>query len=168
MLVLDSEGLTRWAARKQRDAIQAMRDAAYADGMARAKAPLEKDAGRDTSNAEAQKGIPLHSQEIIKRLIKINPQLWFEPAKANSKLIGVYLLDPNAEGGRRHIMGMESGISPEFSVRHKNPDGTFKNETRGWRTVLGRLIRGKYISKARAEALFGPPNRDSRYWQLFT
>src|SRR5205823_348001 len=91
----------------------------------------------------------------------------------------------------RHICGMESGIMPEFSVLHKTktrlPDQelfgaktatrevawkdveTFASETRGWRTVLIRLLHAGLINRLQIERYFGwQPSHESAKWHART
>ena len=94
------------------------------------------------------------------------------------------------EKKRKHVCGMESGIMPECSVLHKtkikvgNPDilghgdkmipreamkwmevETFYAETRGWRTVLLRLMKADLITRWHVEQYFGwSPSLDSKKW----
>src|SRR5262249_19684755 len=105
----------------------------------------------------------------------------------------------NAAGGwdkrKVHLFGMESGIMPEFSVLHKttkhvpNPEligatggkqipremvkwqevPTFSAETRGWRTVLIRLLKAQLINRSDVEKHFGwSPSQDSEKWHRQT
>jgi hypothetical protein len=95
-----------------------------------------------------------------------------------------------------HLFGMESGILPEFSVLHQttkrvpNPeliaamgdkkpfprDGvkwvdvpTFEGETRGWRTVLIRLLHLELITRGQVDEHFGwTPSRPSERWAALT
>lgn len=93
-----------------------------------------------------------------------------------------------------HLFGMESGILPEFSVLHQtvkrvpNPElvagggkqidrdavkwkevPTFLGETRGWRTVLVRLLHLELITRSQVEEHFGwTPSRDSQRWAEMT
>lgn len=127
------------------------------------------DGGRTTTDWDAQVGIPLVGPRIISRLRKLNSNLWFEVAEADSNKMGVYIMRPDMKGGRekQFITGMERELSPEFSVRVTDEQGKFKGEIRGWRTVLMKLIRAGHISEAGAYRLFGPPNRDSENWARF-
>ena len=91
----------------------------------------------------------------------------------------------------KHICGMESGVMPEFSVLHKgkkkvpNKDllgtvkpvdavewvevDTFTGETRGWRTVLVRLLHAGLITRHDINEHFGwMPSRDSEKWYTQT
>jgi hypothetical protein len=78
---------------------------------------------------------------------------------------------------------MERKLSPEFSVRHSkvehvpDPDvsghwqkvQTFVDETRGWRTVLARLLHAKLITEPQINRYFGSfMTRDSKNWQSLT
>lgn len=90
-----------------------------------------------------------------------------------------------------HICGMESGINPEFSILHKtkkkipNPDliglktptrevdwlevETVAGETRGWRTLLVRLLHSGLINSADVDKHFGwTPTYQSEKWQKQT
>lgn len=90
-----------------------------------------------------------------------------------------------------HVCGMEAGINPEFSILHKatkkmpNPDlignqkptrevdwvevETVTGETRGWRTVLVRLLHNGFITEGDVEKHFGwNPSRPSAKWQAQT
>jgi hypothetical protein len=87
----------------------------------------------------------------------------------------------------RHICGMEPGILPEFSIIHKKkikvPDKdllgsteptrevkwkeiwTVDHETRGWRTVIIRLLHAGLITDYDVTTHFGAaPSKDSRKW----
>jgi hypothetical protein len=89
--------------------------------------------------------------------------------------MGIYLLDPLADEGKRFLCGMERERKmPEFSVRQvldkdvaTGQKDRFR-EIRGWRSVLSKLIRCRAVSKDKAEVMFGPPNRDSELWQRRT
>lgn len=141
-------------------------------------------------------GRPLTSAEVQRRLHLCNPRLIFERAIRHPELTGVYIDrdERNAAGGwtkrKVHLFGMESGIMPEFSVRHQtvkrvpNPDvvagggrelareavkwmevPTFYAETRGWRTVLIRCLHLKLITRADVGKHFGwRPSQDSARW----
>lgn len=156
---------------KQRDKTKTL----TADGLSKQKALTAPDGKRDTTSYEAQAGLELDPYLIMCRLRKLNQSLFFEPSKHDPKKIGIYLLDPLAEEGKRFLCGMERERKmPEFSVRQVVPfdlatgqKDRFK-ETRGWRSVLSKLIRCGVISKTKAEIVFGPPNRDSELWQLRT
>ena len=158
---------------------------------------VESDAGRDVTSIEAQMGRPMTAEAIMSKLKRICPRLYFEVAKADPSKIGVYLQVPegrvyvNPQGevmNLIHLCGMESGISPEFSIIHKgkkripNPElignkeptrevkwlevDTVVGETRGWRTVLLRLMNHRLITEADVALHFGwTPTHQSEKWQ---
>jgi len=196
MLLLDTPAQERWAASGVQERTKASRQAALAQEILSNSVTVEDDAGHDTSSLLAQMGRPLASAEVQRRLHLCNPGLVFIRAPLHPELTGVYIEKDEklASGGfakrRIHICGMESGIMPEFSVRHvtkkrvPNPEvieaggknlardavkwleiPTFYAETRGWRTVLLRLLHAKLINRFHVEQHFGwTPSRDSKNW----
>lgn len=126
-----------------------------------------RDAARPMNNWDAQVGIPLRSHQIIKRLRKLNPSLWFELSRADHNKTGIYIPNP-VDGSLQYIVGMETEVNPEFTVTINDDNGNFQRMIPGWRRVLMRLIRAGFISESGANALFGPPNRDSERWATFT
>lgn len=101
---------------------------------------------------------------------------------------GVVYVNPRGEVlNLKHICGMESGIMPEFTVIHKTKTKvanaelfgkkeavseapwktveTYLDQTRGWRTVLVRLLHGGFINRGDVEKHFGwTPSRESQRW----
>lgn len=130
-----------------------------------------------TTDATAQLGRPLTRRVLIERLSKLNPNLVFEQSRANPAIGAVYFrdgvsnmedLDHNCRG-RRHIVGMEWGISPEFTTRKIENDQfgkpQMKGQVRGWRTVLARLIKERLISIPDCERVFSiARGRESQRW----
>ena len=169
--VFDSELQSRHAQRREREAAVARSRSAFASAEARRRAAVSPDGGRDFTDPEQQTGLPLHSDIIMRRLMKLNPNLWFEVSHASQKQYGIYLLNPATEGGRQFICGMPRGMVREFTTGSTDAEtGELLGATvvPGWRTVLARLIRGRYISQPKAVALFGPPTKDSEKWQVLT
>lgn len=165
----------------QRDAQkeQAFRDDAY----------VATDGARPRNVREAGVGRPLGGMEVQRRLLQLNPALIFEPSSYPGRIcIKHWILDPVLGKTLQYVCAMERGLMPEFSILNyveeeyfdartrATPEGTGlikkrlkideKNpETRGWRTVLVRLIKERLISREGAERLFGLPSHDSRNWQ---
>ena len=134
------------------------------------------DAGYDTGDPLQQVGRPLERAELQRRLLRCNRNLHFEISLQDPTKSGIYLLKPD---GKQFICGFESGVSPEFSVRHfekeRVPDPQspgewrfvrkFVRETRGWRTVLLRLLRMRVVTLPAIEANFAPQQgRQSYNW----
>lgn len=147
------------------------------------------DGDRPTTVFEAQLGRPLTRLQIEQRLKKCNPNLFVEISKADPKKAGVYRVAsiPDELGvvrsQKQFLTGMESGFSPEFSVRHieyeevPNPScpgemtkrPKFKGETRGWRTVLLALVRSKNLSIGAASREFElNKGQESKNWHILS
>jgi hypothetical protein len=127
-----------------------------------------QDGKRTMADWEAQVGIPLQGERLIGRLKKLNSQLYFERSKSDPSRYGCYLRNSERERGLEYIIGFEADLNPEFTVIVQDDHGKFKKFIPGWRRVLMRLIRAKLISEPQANKVFGPPNRDSERWALFT
>lgn len=194
MLGVDEKIQRRWAKAQVREKTREEAQRALAHEILSSTITVEDDAGRDTTDLLAQMGRPMHSMEVQRRLKLCNSNLIFVRSPAYPELTGVYIEkdERTAAGGwakrRIHVCGMESGMMPEFSVRHKikkrvaNPDllgsmaptrdidwkvvDTFGQETRGWRTVLLRLLHAELIDRCSVERNFGwLPSQASKRWQ---
>lgn len=130
---------------------------------------------------EAQVGKAMKSDEVEKRLGKLNANLIFEVSKADSGKVGVYLLDRMLPEGRRFLVGMERGWCPEWTqtkyemekrMTVSNPIPKYEwfkkyvSEKRGWRKVLASLIRSKVVTRAGCDRLFGIA-RNSKRWKEY-
>lgn len=135
-----------------------------ADRESRKQQAVKQDNGRDVTDKEQQQGIPLKGWLIAARLFKMNRNLYFELSKADPSILGIYHLDPSADEGRRHICGMAVEDNPEFEVAVTDATGECVRTIRGWRTVLSKLVRGRFITEAKTFSMFGPPSRDSENW----
>lgn len=124
-----------------------------------------KDGARSMTDWQAQVGITLKAHQIERRLRKLNPSLWFQRSNSDPTKTGVYYR--GKDGKLQFICGMESDINPEFTVTVNDDQGQFKKMIPGWRRVLMRLIRAKFITEPGANVQFGPPNRDSERWMRF-
>lgn len=193
MLVLDTSQQQNWREAAKAEANAAFRREALVSDIRSNTITVESDAGRDVSCLLAQMGRPLASSEVQRRLHLCNPNLIFRRSINHPELTGIYIekSERTPSGGwtkrKVHLCGMESGIMPEFSVLHKtkkrvaNPDllgntdykreidwlyvDTVEGETRGWRTVLVRLLHLEILTTADVEKHFGwVPSRDSRKW----
>ncbi len=142
----------------------------------------------DTTNGAAQVGRSMTSDQVKKRLLKCNGNFWFEISAADSSKIGIYVIEnrPDTLGimqkDKRFVVGMQNGWMPEFSIRHfkekQVPAGDnvnwetkkeFARETRGWRTVLARLLKERLITAPQIEAYFKvSQGRSSQMWQAIT
>ena len=154
--VFDSELRKRHDRVKQRDKAVARTRNAFQQSEDK-----KKQATADLSDG----GLPLHSDTIIRRLMKLNKNLWFEVAHADKNRYGIYLLDPGVEEHRQFICGMPRGMCREYSAMRQTEAGEITDVVPGWRTVLARLVRKRLISEPAAVLLFGTPSVTSKRWQ---
>ena len=185
MLGLDEATQLRWARETKREKAAELRARVLAEDIESNQITVAPDNGVDITNAIAQMGRPMTAETVMAKLRLCNSHLRFERANNFPDLIGIYLLD---EHGRHtingakvtHIMGMEARTMPEFTVIHEttkdipdpdNPNGpwkevkTYAGQTRGWRTILVRLLHAKLINRGDVEKHFGwTPSRDSERW----
>ena len=193
MLGVDQLTQERWRQEVRRESAAERRQRLLAQDLENAEISVEDDAGRDVSNLLAQMGRPLSCQQVMDKLKLSNPRFVFERSKSFPDLMGIYvnIKERNQAGSwedkRVFVCGMESGIMPEFSVLHKTkirvPDkdifgnvkptrevkwketDTFESETRGWRTVLIRLLHAGLVTRLDVEKHFGwTPSRESKKW----
>lgn len=197
-LLLDTPTQERWRTNSVSEKGREVRQNALEREIWTNSISVDTDGGYDTSNLLAQMGRPLSSAEVRRRLHLCCPNLIFERALRYPELTGIYIMrdERNPAGGwskkKIHICGMPTdGVMPEFSVLHKtkkkvaNPDilgqkidrdavkwkevETFADETRGWRTVLIRLLHQKIITRHEVDKHFGwNPSRDSEKWANLT
>jgi hypothetical protein len=194
MLVLDSSAQGRWRGAAKQESRHESRRKALMQEIRSNTITVESDAGRDVTNLLAQLGRSMTCKQVMDRLKLCNPNLVFEISKADRSKMGVYVMRdvhlPTGGFERKKVFlfGMESGYMPEFSVMHKakatlpNPEllgsqektrevqwlsvDTFAAETRGWRTVLVRLLHQKLITRHEIQKHFGwEPSQDSAKWQ---
>lgn len=171
MILKDTEYQQREAESKHADEVNERTRNLVAGHEVRNAETLADDAGRKVTDRE-QAGRWLSPLKFKKALKHLNPKLSFEVAHADPSKTGIYFCDGvSNEGtlyhGLRFICGMESGYSPEFSIRLEK-NGAMTKEVRGWRTVLATLIRARLIEKYEAETLFKVHfGRESENWQKF-
>jgi|SRR5215471_2229665 len=147
------------------------------------------DGDRPRNVIEAGVGRPLTGAQVRQRLLLLNPALIFEPSTYPGRVcIKKWINDPVLGETLHYLCAMEEGLMPEYSILHfieeeyydattlATPEGTglkktrvkideHNPETRGWRTILVRLIEERLISEAGATRLFGLPSMQSRNWQ---
>lgn len=171
MIVKDTEYQEREAESKKADDITEKTRNLVAFQEARKAETIADDAGRNVTNQE-QAGRWLAPLKLKRALKQLNPNFHFEIAHGDPSKTGIYLNDGVSNQGTlyhglRFICGMESGYSPEFSIRIEK-NGEMTKEVRGWRTVLATLIRSRLIEKYETETLFKiHSGRDSENWQKF-
>ena len=160
------------------------------DDIQRNDALLRPDGDADVRNQEVQAGRRLHRHEIMRRLVKLNPQLRYHQSKNYPDIGGVYFAgyrhgfdnygieSGSPEFGEWFICGMPHEIVNEFSVpltvkdRILHPDCYWVNldrvdgQMRGWRSILLRLLQMGLVSPAGIDKEFEiTQGRSSQKWQ---
>ena len=126
------------------------------------------------TNPLDQMGKPMTSNQLISILQKCNPNIIFKDSLADKTKLQVMYPDKEKQpdGGEsvvlRFLCAMEKGFMPEFSIlppkydtcwesEKKNLQQTLTSvrETRGWRTVVGRCMRARLITKEQVKQYFG-------------
>lgn len=190
MLTLDSEQLARQKRITRFREQQHRNRETLLDQIERKTVTVARDGKLLTTDLQHQLGTPMSEPEFIRRLQAMNRNFIFEPALSDPEhLMGIYVVrnelqdDGSMKPMKRHICGMTRGFMPERTVRHAkrervpDPDpqnkagwievDVFTKETRGWRTVLMRLLRARLITQPQIDRNF-PVNLDSRNWQTLT
>lgn len=142
----------------------------------------------DVMDNEAQIGIQFKTEDFCKKLRQINTRFFFEVSRNYPDKMGAYMMLPDpykpwqTAEEKRFIVGFENGWMPEFTLREwkwqeypdtDNPVGTmkvreFKDQKRGWRTVLALLLKGGYIKAIDIKNHFPRLWRESQYWHQET
>lgn len=184
MLTLDGEQLARQrrteASLRKRHFVREA-TAAY---ISKKEATVATDGGLCVSNLAEQLGLPLTGVEVERRLRLMNPRLIFEASLRYPERMGIYVEEDvpghlylDAVVRKRMVVAMPIGMMPERSVRHvkrtrvPDPDirgqwqdvEEFAGETRGWRTVLVRLLQAGLIQRWQVDKHF-PVNEKSKFW----
>jgi hypothetical protein len=109
-------------------------------------------------DAKAALGMPLHPNELIRRIQRLNPRIIVEPGGVRNA-VAVRTLAFDTEIGKeekKYITGFYIDMPmPEFSCVVLDNKGLPVKEVRGWRTVLLALIRQKLLTKKQCDLTFG-------------
>lgn len=147
----------------QREYMRAKTRAFSNEAVANREAAAKPDNGRPRTELEAQLGKPRTGIEIRRILSKECSSLIFEDSLAFPERLLIRSWN-HQQNMFITICAMEKGWMPEFSLMHVNEQGEVYKETRGWRTVVAKLIKAGRISKTKAEGIFGMPSHDSETW----
>lgn len=141
---------------------------------------LAPDGSRDVTSREAQKGRVLSRGTLVHKILKLNPNLWYEQSLRFPAQGGLYIVDIQAPYGKRMVCSFSHDCVSEFSVRITVPDVVpalgshaqwmairrVDQQEPGWRSVLLKLIKEGLITPAAAEAEFKiSQGRSSQKWQ---
>lgn len=157
---------------------------AETDHVRREEMPFTPDAaGMKVTDASQRQGRPMDHKRMMKLLKKCNSNLYFEQSIGSPDKIGIYIIVNPAnypaeyklyKGRLMFVTGMNKGVMPEFSIIEAevsvrpDPNGvedpntgervafhnSFKEEKRGWRTVLFNLLKGRFVTEPQLEKHF--------------
>lgn len=141
---------------------------------------LTPDGRFDVTSREAQRGRMLSRAEFVRRISKMNPNLWYEQSVRFPSQGGLYVADLTVPYGKRMVASFPHDHIGEFSLRITVPEvvPAIGNEAQwmairrvdqqepGWRSVLLKLIMDGLITPAGAEKEFKiSQGRSSGKWQ---
>lgn len=126
---------------------------------------------QDFKNAERQMGKVMHSNELVKRILKLNKNLICEDSLSMKGNASFYLV--NEQGEKIYSQAtFTKGWVPEFTIMYTDTaDRPVYYPKYGWRCVLVRLLKRGYISYRQVLKVFGEVHHhDSRgrHWKLNT
>jgi len=197
MLTLDTSTQAKWRGAAKKESSHESLQTELAAEIRSNTITVAPDADRDITNLQARMGRPMSSKDVIDRLKKCNSNFVFERSNADATKMGVYIMrdEKLPTGGfekkKMFLCGMEAAYMPEFNIVHKtakqvpNPEllgnakpvgevnwisvDTYGGETRGWRTVLVRLMHQNLINRHQVEKYFGwAPTHQSQHWHTLT
>lgn len=112
-----------------------------------------------------QVGRPMHSSELIRKVLKINPKLVCEDSLNCRGNAAFYYFTPDGvkQPTNAHF---KKGILAEFSVVQTDRADLPTKVQYGWREVLLRLVKAKQITLAALLKAFGDTNAvQSKHWR---
>lgn len=100
------------------------------------------------TNPERQRGTPIHSNELIRRIRQMNPNIWVEDSKISKERAGFYYVDPLK--GRKAFTGahFQKGMVREHVLVYVDRSDRPTGYELGWREILHRLLRKQLITWA--------------------
>lgn len=150
------------------------------DERERNDALLRPDGTTDVSNREAQRGRWMHRSELVRRIQKLNPNVWYEQSLNYPEQGGLYIADARVQPFlKRMVAALPHGMVNEFAVTITVPDivpalghagdwDTIRKVDQkepGWRLVLLKLLLDGLITTTQVEDEFQiTRGRESERW----
>ena len=150
------------------------------DERQRNDALLVADGDVPVTNRDAQMGRRMHRSELVRRIKKLNPNLWYEQSIAAPEQGGMYIEDRATPYGRRMVCAFPHDWINEFTIPLTVPEvvpslavaGQWETIQRvdqkipGWRAVLAKLILERLVTAAAVDREFEiTKGRSSQKWQ---
>ena len=89
-------------------------------------------------------GHPLPHTQLALYVSRTNDRLHMETSISDETVAGFYARCP--DGSKRYVCSFQKGLMPEWSIIHTDRADLPVKEQRGWRTVLIRLLKGRYLN----------------------
>jgi len=144
---------------------------------------LQPDGDVDVRNEEAQRGRRMLRSEFVRRVQKLNPNLWYEQSIHDSTKGGIYVTDLRSPYGKRMAAAMPHDVVNEFSTILTRPmlqplnatDAQWRviqevdQKIPGWRAILLALLKDGLIGAGALDKEFKiTQGRSSQRWQEAT
>ena len=141
---------------------------------------LRPDGAADVADEQQQQGRRLSRAELVRRIQKLNPKVFYEQSVRYPDQGGLYLDDIRSPYGKRLVVGFPHDIVNEFSTVLTKPavipDLTIAahwqkikqvdSRIPGWRTVLYKLLMEGLVTMNQIEREFKiSEGRSSQFWQ---
>lgn len=110
----------------------------------------------ELSRVHERLGRPMPYQELIRRVLKLNPTLWVEDSINMPGHCGFYRQkQPKFAGDsdKEFLVAFPKQVLPEFSSVTLNHERLVTGEIRGWRTVLLRLLQQGALTLSQVQSL---------------
>ena len=171
---VDPKGKSIWTGGKWMGASQDLLPAMYEDTgkqIERQRMPGQS----DFTNAEKRVGRGMFTNQLVKMVTKLNPNLICEDTLAIKGCAAFYEIRYNPTTGRQEkrytAACFRKGFIPEFTIVREDAAGLISSDTitYGWRTVVQRLIQGKCLRYRQAMEIFGEVHHDDlrgKNWAL--
>lgn len=119
------------------------------------------------TNPEKQTGKGMHSNELVRKVLKLNPSLFVEDSWGAPGCAAFY----KTAGDEKKPTGasFRKGFMPEFTIMGTNSQNIPTVFTYGWRTVLARLLKSGDLTWPQVKRIFGDVHfGDTRgkHWNL--
>jgi hypothetical protein len=118
-------------------------------------------------NREKQTGKGMWSNELVRRILKLNRDLWVEDAVAVPGSAGFYRM----RNGVKTFTGASfwKGFVPEFTIIKTDAADLPVGFTYGWRCVLMRLVKSRDLTYAQINSVWGEVHLNDergKHWNL--
>lgn len=98
------------------------------------------------TNENRQRGTPIHSNEIIRRVRKMNPDIWVEDSKLSKERAGFYFFDPIRRARAFTGAHFQKGMVREHVLIYVDRSDRPTGYELGWREILHRLLKKQLIT----------------------